>query len=382
MPDWAELERRFQRGTAGGVAPQGVASPPSGGSVWDRAEAQSGRRTSFEAVTPEEFNWTEPTPRPEDTGLGYTPPEEEGISAKQVGLGGALAGAGLLAAGMIRKNPHLTMKGLRGLGRAVNTARYTSMLSGLAPVKSALGNIGAPLIESAERGILDPAKAFVSRQTISDWLAAIRDPRITSQMQGLSEDLYGGMSRFNLPGRVMGAGDYATQQALIRGGLTMDEAQRATLMTPLTKGRFGKVGEVLDSPAAEVMIPFRRVPFNQALEGGLAIKKTFEDPLSRTGRLTMGASVVGGAAGAATADEQYPVLPAFIAAMAGRYGLPVGLAAALVRLQMGKGGGGIPGSLLPVSEYGFEESLKNPLRPLDPDYWGIRRAIRRATESR
>lgn len=376
MPDWDAI--RAQRQQQPGVA----------GVDWDaiRRQRQGAPSSIGEALPEEEFDTTEPPPREGFRTSFYEPPDEEGLSAgQQFGVGGALAGAGLLAAGLARKSPHMTVDALRKLGRAVNTARYTSMLSGLAPIKSALGNLGAPWIESALRGTLKPARAFGSTNTIKDWWAAFKDPALAAKMQGLPPD---GMSKFNIPGRVMSAGDYATQRALTRGGLTTEEAQRATLMSPLrgtkpTGGVLDELGKALESPAAETLIPFRRIPFNQFNEGLRALPggETWKQG-SRAQAVTLASMAAGSAAGAATANQDYPVFPAVVAATAGRFGVPAALAAALTRLQMGKSGGGIAGSVLPVSEYGFEETLKNPLRPLDPNYWGIRRAYRRLVEGR
>lgn len=350
MPNWGEIASNRVR--------QPVAPGSGRSTIW--AGAQRGE------AAPDELDEEADTPTPSSS-FGYTPPEDESPTGSLVGGGLTVAALGGLALAT-KRNPSAAMKLLKGVARGVNTARYTSMLSGLAPIKSALGNIGAPLIVGAEMRSRKPMEAFLQRQTIQDWLKAIKDPKITGAVSGTE--------KWNLPGRVMGAGDYATREALKRGGLSHTDALRQTLQSPLSTN-YGPLGKKLDSPITETLIPFRRTPFNQFAEGANAMTRNYPHK-----DVTAGMAATGGVIGAVTADEDYPTYPALAAAMAGRYGLPLGLAAALVRLQMGKSGGGIAGSLLPVSEYGFEESLKNPLRPLDPSYWGIVRAYRRAIEGR
>jgi hypothetical protein len=119
------------------------------------------------------------------------------------------------------------------------------------------------------------------------------------------------------------------------------------------------LGDVLESPAAKYVIPFRRTPFNQFTEGWRTMKPSFEHPGVRNTYIGAGA-----AHGAATSEEQYPVSIPLATALAAKYGLPYALAAVAARkLSGGQGGGGILGSTLPVSEYGVEQSLSDPTAP-------------------
>lgn len=306
-----------------------------------------------------EDNVPEPTTRsaiatgPEDSGSG------------ELGLGTAAGALALGAGAYAMKNPEMAKTALGKLAKVVGVARMTSMLSGLAPAKSLLGNLGATLIESAERRTLEPVREFASAQTVKDYLNAFRTGEIGTIQ---------GSDKWNIPGRIMGAGDYATQKALQRAGLNADESAAATLQTPLGKN-FGKMGKALDGPVAQITVPFRRTPFNQFYEGFKAMTPSHEHK-----GVTAATAAIGAATGAATSDEQYPIAPGLVAATAGRYGVPAIFGAYLGReLAKGKGGGGLVSSILPVTEYGIEESLSNPLKPIDPAYWGITRAYQRIT---
>lgn len=312
-------------------------------------------------VSPDEFD---PQPQePQPRSAVATGPEDTGNN--ELGLA-SLGGAAALGAGAYAlHNPEMAKTALGKLAKIVGVARMTSMLSGLAPLKSALGNLGAPLIEAAERGTLDPVREFASMQTIKDYINAFKTGDIGTVQ---------GSDRWNIPGRMMGAGDFATQKALQRSGLNNAESAAATLQTPLGVN-FGKMGKALDSPIARLTVPFRRTPFNQFYEGFKTMTPSHEHKL-----VTAGTAAIGAATGAASSDEQYPVAPGLTAAVAGRYGVPAIFGAYLGRqLAKGKGGGGLISSILPVTEYGTEESLSNPLKPIDPAYWGITRAYQRIT---
>jgi len=153
----------------------------------------------------------------------------------------------------------------------------------------------------------------------------------------------------------MGALDDATQNALVRSGMSGTEAQRSVLQAPLT----GELGQVLESPAARYVLPFRRTPFNQFIEGWRTMQPDYAHSGVRNAYIGAGA-----VHGAATTDEEYPVSIPLATALAAKYGLPYSLAAVAARKLMGgQGGGGILGSTLPVSEYGVEQSLSDPSAP-------------------
>lgn len=261
------------------------------------------------------------------------------------GLGTTLAGGALaLGAGVLASR----MPGLLGkLARGAQSLRQQSMLSGLAVPKSILGNIGAGVVASAERGSLAPIREVLSPQTfreaVANYRANVPYPGATSGPKWLPT-----------PGRIMGATDEATQAALRRAGLTAEEAAREVLQAPLT----GPLKSALDSPAAQYLIPFRRTPFNQFTEGLETLKL-------RHPAVTGAAAGAGAIHGAATSDERYPLSLGLGTAFASRYGLPYALGALAGRKLAGaETSAGIAGSILPVSEYGISSSVEDPLRPL------------------
>lgn len=277
-----------------------------------------------------------------------TATEESGGSWLPVVAGGAaLAGAGVLAAKMPGK--------IGAAARGLNALRQQLMLSGMALPKSMLGNAGAALTQSIERGSMRPLAEMFSGETVKDAVRAYRAHGSAGPTPGVN--LPG-----PVPGRIMGAFDDAAQKALVRGGASPKEATNEVLQTPLGEN-FGRMGDVLETPLASYMHPFRRTPFNQFIEGYKAVDKAVGG--DQGARRALGAYGAAGAVhGAATADDNMPLSVPIAMSGAGRYGLPYGIAALVSRgLMGGKGASGIAGSALPVSEYGFEQSLNDPLKP-------------------
>lgn len=272
-----------------------------------------------------------PAPTPDTT-----PDTESNISP--LALAGGLAGTGLLAY-LGLKNPGIA-------GRAakfVNTIGQQSMLSGLAPLKSALGNIGAAIETSAETKSLEPLKQFLSMQTVRDALNTYRENPIPTGASKLPDWL-------PTPGRVMQSLDTATQGALRRAGLSGKDAERAVLQSPLDP----KLAKALENPVAQYLIPFRRTPFNQFTEGFSTIG---ENPA-----LSAAYAGVGAAHGAATSDEKYPVTLPLGVSLAARRGVSYGLGALAGRVLAGgkASTAGTASSLLPVSEYGITQGIEDP----------------------
>lgn len=274
-------------------------------------------------------------------------PWMEGSTVAKVGVGAAaLAGLAALAAKMPGR--------IGGAARGLNAIRQQLMLSGMALPKSMLGNAGAALEASVEAKSLRPLSELFSMQTAKD---AVRAYKTNSGLPGAAA---GAARQVALPGptpgRVMGALDEATQGALRRSGMAAKEAENATLQSPLE----GNLAEALDSPMARYVHPFRRTPFNQFIEGWKRM------PWGKEGSAAAKAAYMGAGAvhGAATSDDAMPMsIPLAIAGSA-RYGLPYGVAALIARSALGgKGGGGIASNVLPVGEYGFEQSLSDPTRP-------------------
>lgn len=279
--------------------------------------------------------------------INYPPPADAGTAQPEdgdgIGLGKALLlGGGAVAAGLAARSPVRTLKGL-------NALRQQLMLSGMALPKSVLGNVGAMVEASLEGRTLEPLRQFFKTQTLRDVGQAYKTGASVGPTPGAAA------GSLPSPGRIMGALDTASQGALRRAGATAEEAQSALLQAPLE----GRLGTALESPIARYVHPFRRTPFNQFLEGWDKLRNASQN------KLPLGVYAGTGAVhGAATADEDYPMsVPLAIAASA-RYGLPYGLAALTARgLAGARTGGGIAGSVLPVSEYGIEQAVRDPLKP-------------------
>ena len=267
------------------------------------------------------------------------PAAEEPTEDDGVGLGAGLAGAaGLVGAGLLARKPGMIGKGLRG----ANALRQQLMLSGFAAPKSVLGNVGATAIESMERGSAAPLKQLFSRQTARDFVKNYKNPVLEE-----------GMTRVPgpTPGRFMGAMDTATRNAMQRAGMTASEAEKAVLQAPLD----GRLGKSLDSDTARYLLPFRRTPFNQFLEGLETYKGAHPVSLA----VSHGA---GAAHGYATADERYPASIGFGTAGAAKYGLPYTVGAIAGRaLGGGSDASSVASSALPVSEYGISSGVTDPL---------------------
>lgn len=308
------------------------------------------------------------------------------------GTGAALgAGAlGVLGAYLAYKTG-IGKQAITGAAKGLANLRMVSMLSGLAAPKSALGNAGAAFNVAMETGSMKPIKEQFSKQTAMDWLNEMRNPSMQANQS------IPGASKWNPFGRLMGAGDVATQKSLIRTGLVpAGEAELQTLQAPLPP----KIAHALESTPAKYAVPFRRTPINQAIEGGATITDAQAgstvtrsygagpnvETYTANTRLPLAVHSAGGAvAGYASADSDYPVTPGVYAAFAGRYGLPSLMAAYLGRIAAGgKGGTSIVSSALPVAEYGISQSLdpRNILEPLDPSQSALVRTFRRINGER
>ncbi len=303
---------------------------------------------------------------------GQAPVLEEGTDGPGLGtaaaIGGGLAGLLGVGAGLIRRNPRAAWEGAKKIGRTLGAVRQQGMLSGLALPKSVLGNVGATAVEAAERGSMAPLRELFSMDTLRDIKNVYKTGGAAAQQIGLP-----GMGRQvgkaaldtgttlpgPMPGRIMGAFDEATRNAMQRAGLTAAEAEKAVFQAPLP----GALGEALDNPIMKYLIPFRRTPFNQLIEGG----KAFAPKTLTQGALLAGSGVSGAVHGAATADERFPTSVGVGAAAAAKYGLPYSLGALAGRAMAGgQGPGGLGSTAVPISEYGVESGVMNPLESLTP----------------
>jgi hypothetical protein len=275
-------------------------------------------------------------------------------SAGSAILGGAaLAGAALLAHNP--KAPEAVSKALE----YANAARQQSMLSGWALLKSLLGNIGAAGARSAETRSLTPLKEMLSMQTLQDAKTAFKVGGSTSEAaKGVT------IPFLSTPGRVMGAFDEAAQKALVRSGMTSNEAAHAVFQTPLGEN-FGNLGKSFeDNPVASYLIPFRRTPFNQFAEGWKTMTGAERDL-----PVLAGYTGAGAAHGYATSDDKYPVSIPLAVAGAAKYGVPYALGATAGRLLAGKkDSGNTTSGLTPVSEFGLTQSMSQPGAPFGVKY--------------
>lgn len=273
------------------------------------------------------------------------------------------AGGAALAGGMalLTHKPGMMRQG----AEYANMIRQQLMLTGLALPKSMAGNVGAAVAHGLETKSLKPLSELFSTKTLADaWDAYKANQSVGPQMGSAVRQGGANLPKWMPnPGRIMGAFDTATQSALQRGGMTAKEAEAALFQTPLGEN-FGKLAPALDSDAARYIFPFRRTPYNQFYEG----LKTLDLQNSAHPGLTLGYAGAGAVHGNATSDEQYPMSIPLAAAGAAKYGVPYALGALGGRAMAGgQGGGGASGTVLPVSEYGLEQSIQNPLKPFtDP----------------
>lgn len=277
-------------------------------------------------------------------------PAEDSSGVAPYLAGGAALAAG--AAALAMKNPQL----LKTAGQGLMDLRRMSMLSGLAPLKSFLGNVGGSVYSSIERGSLEPLREMLSPTTARDALAAFKaGPNYAAAGPAT------GITKFNLPGRVMGALDTAAQNALVRAGLTPEEAAKEMLQAPL--GKSAMTESLVKNPVAEYLVPFRRTPFNQLSEGLASFKP---ENLQTTGQRAALATALGTGALAGYEAED-PKTIALGTAASGRRGLPFAMAAGATRaLSTGskrKGADVIQG-MSPVSDYSLAEGAIGPV--MDP----------------
>lgn len=276
---------------------------------------------------------------------------DEGFQYGPALLGGlGIAGVALLT----RKSPASIRKALE----YANAARQQLMLSGFALPKSLLGNVGAAGAYAAETRSLKPLKEMLSMRTLQEAKQAYKTGRSVGPVAG---GVPGATLPGPVPGRVMGAFDVAARGALQRAGMTAKQAEAAVFQAPLE----GKLGQALESAPARYLVPFRRTPFNQFIEGFDTLRKAEAGGAGANRGVLAGYMGAGALHGGATADDRAPLtVPLGIAASA-KYGLPYGLGALAGRILAGGRitGENVTSSILPVSGYGITEALEDPLSP-------------------
>lgn len=281
-----------------------------------------------------------------------------------------LTGGGLLGAAVLAKKPGLAGKGIE----ALMSLRQQLMLSGMAIPKTVLGNTGGAAIKSIERGSMDPLKELFSGTTVRDLINEYKTGA-ASYAPNLGQTANTPQTLMHGPGRVLGALDVATQNAMKRAGLSADEAEAMVMQTSLGKLGLPGLADAMDSPVARYAIPFRRTPFNQLVQGLETVKpKNLQTGTQKA--LLAGSVVAGGAHGAATADNRFPASLGLGGAVANKYSLPYLVSAAAGRaLAGGRDPSSVVGEALPVSEYGVASGFTEPTKTFtDP---AILRVLRR-----
>ncbi len=265
---------------------------------------------------------------------------ESGIGPGMLAGGAAALGAGALALAAKKY-------GVGPLLDTLNNVRRQSMLTGLALPKSLLGNIGGAAMESIERGSMGPLKEMLRLPTnVKNAVAAFKEG---ATYQGVPA------SAWALPGRLLGATDEAAQAALVRSGLSAEEAATAMLQTPLGKNR---ITDALSTPLGNYLVPFRRTPINQGI-GALETMNDWSTPGKTAANL---ASIgTGAATGYGTEDKTTPALGA--AAMGRRGGPFLGgaLAGRLAAGASGRKAADVMQGISPVSDYSISEGIAGPL---------------------
>lgn len=260
------------------------------------------------------------------------------------GLGtAALAGAAALGGGLLLKK--------YGLGKVfdtLNNVRRQGMLTGLAVPKSLIGNLGAGVTTAIEEGNIDPLKEMLRLPT--NVKNAVQAFRAGGQYQGQP------MSKWAIPGRILGATDEAAQAALGRAGIPAEEAAKTMLQSEVDLGP--QVRGALNSKLGQYLVPFRRTPINQAV-GAL---DTMSD-WSTKGKAAANAAALG--SGFVTGEETEGVVPTGLgAAFFGRRGLPFAAGSMLGKMAKGdtnREAAKVMQGSSPVSDYSIIEGIQGPL---------------------
>lgn len=269
--------------------------------------------------------------------------EEEGGS----GLGYGLMGAAAIAAALALTHNSGAAK---RIGSELMDARQVSMLSGLASLKSMLGNAGSAVYSSIEHGSMAPMREMFSGETVNDFKDAWKAGANYSDA-GAAPTI---AQKANVFGRFMGSADTAAQKALVRAGThSPEEAAIEMLQRPLPHA----LAESMDSPVMRYAVPFRRTPFNQFAEGA----RTAGDWSTRGKQAANALSVGQGIATGYTTDD--PTATALSISAGGKRGMGVAAGDVVGRLLKGessnKAGQGIQG-MSPVADTSLGKSITQP----------------------
>ncbi len=140
--------------------------------------------------------------------------------------------------------------------KALGQLRSGSMLSGLALPMSIAGDLGSVVTAAAEHGTMKPIKELMN---VPENLKALK----TAWKAGANPAELSGSAGLNIPGRLIGMFDDATQALHARAGIPAKDAQRLLLQNPdyLLKGMRKMV------PGSEIPFPFLKTNSNYFTEG-------------------------------------------------------------------------------------------------------------------
>lgn len=216
-----------------------------------------------------------------------------------------------------------------------NQVRMTSMLSGLALDKSLIGNVGSHFIAALEHRTLAPFKVLTNVRAIA------RDLK-TGWQHNVNPALTGGVGKFNVFGRAMGAGDYAATESLVRAGISRADAREILLTNPNAISKWPP----FKSRAGQFFVPFRTIPFNQFGQ--------FLTRWKRYPEVYAGAVILGAISGAKVEDKEKLAL---MSAFTGPYAIPFLIGAGLTR-----GARAVEG-VSPIPEWGIVKTITKPWAP-------------------
>lgn len=267
---------------------------------------------------------------------------------------GAEQGAADVLARMKSEKGAVSLGLLKDVGRGLNQLRVGSMLSGLAIPKNILGGasaIGSAAVEGTGRSFGAPFREALRVPTnLKTAVRAFRQGANPSAISG-AERLSG--LNLNLPGRIIGAIDTTTAEALTRAGVPLEDVQRLLLTSP--RGSEVAKGLHLTGPVGRALFPFQRTPFNVFGEGFNPANVN----TPRKAALTLGFAGGGAAAGKEIRESklttrQKTLALGLLGAAAGPRAIPTMISAGL----LGGAGRQASAGLSPLPEFGFPTTTK------------------------
>lgn len=277
-------------------------------------------------------------------------------------LGGAAAAAG---GAYLLHDPEAASamwSGAKRIGNELMDARGVSMLSGLASLKSMLGNAGTAVYSSIEHGTTAPLREMFSGDTLNEFKDAWKAGAGGAHYADISDAAPTIASKANVFGRFMGALDTASQSSLVRAGThTPDQAAAEMLQRPLPHW----MATALDNPVMRYAMPFRKTPVNQFLEGANTLGSSFKPGATMGQHIANAASVGQGLVTGYNTDD--PTATALSISAGGKRGFGVATGDVLGRMLKGESGNkaaqGMQG-MSPVADSSLGKSVTQVADPL------------------